>query len=158
MISQNAPLIKKNTTPYHPKFFIQLASSSGFSAVSVLNVRMVALLWSRGKRRRCLVLSCRGLCALRLHVANVLAACDFFVRFPLKKRGIRLGTRFDSRYTFLHGKPPNPSLPIEWLSEYRWLLSPQRPDGQSSLLGWPRMPRANRHREDAVPVDTGQGG
>lgn len=41
-----------------------------------------------------MVLSRSGLCALRLHGANVLAAFGFLVRFPLKKRGIRLGPRF----------------------------------------------------------------
>jgi len=44
VISQNAPLIKKNVTPYHPNFFIQRASWERFRNISVLHVRMVVIL------------------------------------------------------------------------------------------------------------------
>jgi hypothetical protein len=40
-ISQNAPLTKKKTTPYHPNFFIQIGSCKDFWNIPVFNVRMV---------------------------------------------------------------------------------------------------------------------
>ena len=94
VISQNAPLMKKNVTPYHPNFFIQLASWERFRNIAVLPVRIVVFP-SLAKRssRRYVAKPRSGFCSSDFHADNVLAACGLPMWFPLKKLGMSMGTR-----------------------------------------------------------------